>query len=110
MNFVKGCLVGGIIRATTTSSNKEFFRIYGEAAAKAVAQGGPSIKAMVPATRGLPAGAGTSSAASMGLKAGPSTSSGLDHQNPMPMDRQLLVAAAMALLLLCLLHQVGWRQ
>ncbi len=46
VNFLKGCIVGGIIRGTTTSENKLYFQKFGEAAAKLVAAGGPSPSQM----------------------------------------------------------------
>lgn len=42
MNFVKGCIVGGIVRATTTSSNVAYFKSYAAAADNLIAAGGPS--------------------------------------------------------------------
>lgn len=107
VNFIRGCMVGGIIRATTTNSNKEFFRTYAQSATEAIAAGGPP-----PAPP--PTAADASASASAAAAAAPAAPKSQAHRAgsgaAMPMERQLQVFLLFLLLLVCLVHQVVLRR
>jgi len=98
VNFLKGCLLGGIIRATTVNSNKEFFRIYAQDAAEAIAAGGPP-----PAPAPADAEASTSSAAATAQVVSQPREPA--RTQSMPLERQLQVLLLFVLLVVCLVHQ-----
>ncbi|KAG1678886.1 hypothetical protein FOA52_003554 [Chlamydomonas sp. UWO 241] len=104
VNFVKGCLVGGIIRATTTSSTKDFFRLYAESAVQAVAAGGPP-PAPPRAARASKSAAPAAMAASQQPPASAAKRAPASRVQSTPVERQLQVALLLMLLLVCLVHQ-----
>ncbi|GAX76603.1 hypothetical protein CEUSTIGMA_g4049.t1 [Chlamydomonas eustigma] len=125
VNFLKGCIVGGIIRMTTTNENLAWFKKWGEEAAKLVAAGGPSLSQVVqPATslstlssnnKRLLSGA---SAVRMGAGSGAEGTAGPDGSNSrvkdaaaavIPVQRHVRVAVVFLLFLAGFVHQIVLR-
>ena len=112
MNFVKGCIVGGIIKMTTTNSNIAYFKGYTAAAAKLIAAGGPTPAQLRQASSASKPSLAIKPKASWGgrgASAGAAGSSS-DHQvATMPKSGQVRVAMVFLLMLAGLVHQIVLR-
>jgi len=118
VNFLKGCIVGGIIRMTTNNENVAWLKKWGEEATKLVAAGGPTLSQVTqPSTSSstLSSNKRTLGISKFGVGAGCTEESGAvgssDRKDRLviPVQRHVRVAVVFLLFLAGFVHQIVLR-